>query len=295
MRGGPFLWQDGTMETQHGLSYCADMVRRLDKDRFLTALFAPEPGRARLMALYAFNLEVARTREQVSEPMIGEIRLQWWRDALDAIYKGSPPEHEVAQALARAIGEAQLERGVLDRLIDARSFDLYDAPMATLDDLVRYLEDTSSGLMAAGVTLLSGNQEAGAHQAVKQAGIAWGLTGMLRALPFHIERSQQFVPEEILKRHDVVWSDFLHSEERSRNKSVIDSICDLATEAADRGRSASRDLPKESLPPLMPVVLTPHYLRQLRRPDVDPCKDIPEVPVFRKQLTLMKHALLGRL
>lgn len=283
------------METEQDLSYCADMVRRLDKDRFLTALFAPEPGRSRLMALYAFNLEVARTREQVSEPMIGEIRLQWWRDALDAIYKGAPPEHEVAQAFAQAIEETSLERAVLDRLIDARSFDLYDAPMATLDDLTRYLEDTSSGLMAAGVMLLGGKPATDIQDTVNDAGIAWGLTGVLRALPLHIERNQQFVPEEILNQHQVAWRDFSHPTDGSRIRPVIDALCDFATQAVDRSRLRIRDLSKMSRPALLPMVLIPHYLRQLKKTDVDPCKDIPEVPVYRKQLTLMKHALLGRL
>jgi len=84
-------------------SYCAQLLRRQDADRYLTALFAPGDRREALFALYAFNLEVARAREVVSEPFMGLIRLQWWRDALDEVYQGRIRAHEVIRPLASAI------------------------------------------------------------------------------------------------------------------------------------------------------------------------------------------------
>ncbi len=88
------------------LSYCAAEVRRFDPDRYLCALFAPPGRREDVFALYAFNVEIARTRESVSEPMLGMVRLQWWRDAIAAIYGGTPPRHEVLGASAAAVAEA---------------------------------------------------------------------------------------------------------------------------------------------------------------------------------------------
>src|SRR5262249_59311777 len=90
-------------------AYCLDQVRRFDRDRYLTALFAAAPARADLMALYAFNLEVAKTREVVREPMMGLMRLQWWRDALAEIYAGTERRHQVVQPLAAAIRRHGLE------------------------------------------------------------------------------------------------------------------------------------------------------------------------------------------
>src|SRR5438552_16844209 len=84
-----------------GLDPSGALVRRHDHDRYLSALFAPEPARAGLFALYAFNVEVAKTREVVREPILGSIRLQWWRDALAEIYGGGPVRrHEVVEPLA---------------------------------------------------------------------------------------------------------------------------------------------------------------------------------------------------
>src|SRR4051812_807159 len=103
------------------LSPVGAIVRRHDRDRFLTALFAPAARREDLLALYAFNFEVAKTREVVTEPMLGQIRLQWWREAVDEIYRGGRVRtHEVVQPLAEAARRGALSRAHLDRMIDAR-------------------------------------------------------------------------------------------------------------------------------------------------------------------------------
>src|SRR5713226_379142 len=114
------------------LSPVAALVRRHDRDRFQTVLFAPAARRAALFALYAFNYEVARVRESVSQPMLGQIRLQWWREVIAAAYAGDKPrDHPVVEPLAATIAEFGLTRRYFDRLIDAREADLADEPPAT--------------------------------------------------------------------------------------------------------------------------------------------------------------------
>src|SRR5271168_2913521 len=115
------------------LSPVAALVRRHDRDRYQTVLFAPAARREALFALYAFNYEIARVRESVREPMLGQIRLQWWREAVDAAYDGSVPRHhEVAVAVTATIRSCSLSRAHFDRLIDTRERDLDDTPPATL-------------------------------------------------------------------------------------------------------------------------------------------------------------------
>ncbi|MCG8443887.1 MAG: squalene/phytoene synthase family protein, partial [Caulobacterales bacterium] len=128
-------------------------VRRHDEDRWLAAQFAPAPERERLIALYAFHLEVARVAEVVSEPMIGEIRLAWWREALEEIDDPAktPRRHEVVEALAAACAEPSVRppRNVLEAVIDARGRDLDDRPFADIAELSAYAEATAGGLMRA--------------------------------------------------------------------------------------------------------------------------------------------------
>src|SRR5512134_2813208 len=117
------------------LSDCAALVRRVDYDRYLAALFAPAAARERLFALYAFNHEIAKVRETVSEPMLGQIRLQWWREAIASIYDGKPRPHAVVDALAEAVAERHPPRAGFEALIDAREFDLAGRAPATLPEL----------------------------------------------------------------------------------------------------------------------------------------------------------------
>ena len=132
----------------------ADVVQAGDRDRYVADLFAPDPFRKHLFALHAFSVEVARVREAVSDPMLGEIRLQWWRDTITNGTGG----HPVAAAINATINKFALPKDAFLRLIDARIFDLYDDPMPSLLDLEGYAGDTTSSLIQLASIILAGGQ-----------------------------------------------------------------------------------------------------------------------------------------
>jgi len=142
---------------------------------------APEPGRARLMALYAFNLEVARAGYVASEPLLGEIRLRWWADAVAEIHAGSVRRHEVSAPLAEAVREAGLPHGPLAALIDARAWDCGRDAFADLEAVEAYLEATGAGLMW--LAALALGAPAAAEGAVRDLGRATAAAAFLRAAP----------------------------------------------------------------------------------------------------------------
>src|SRR5580693_3642346 len=141
---------------QDAFAYCAELVRTADRDRFLSALFAPAEHRAALHALYAFNVEVARVREVAREPLPGEIRLQWWSEVVNGERAEEAAANPVASALLAVIERHRLAVSALTALIDARCFDLYDDPMARLADLEAYGQKTSSTLLALVAQILTG-------------------------------------------------------------------------------------------------------------------------------------------
>jgi phytoene synthase len=155
---------------------CAAVVRKHDPDRYFSALFAPTERRPFLFALYAFNHEVAHVAESVREPMMGEIRLQWWRETLDGARAGNPRPHDVARALAATFAAMDVSASLLDAIIDARSFDLNRGPFP--DDASRdaYLDATSGNLMRLASRILGPEHDMLAHE----AGLAYGLAGLLR-------------------------------------------------------------------------------------------------------------------
>jgi phytoene/squalene synthetase len=169
---------------------CAALVERGDPDRFLATMAAPVAVRARLFPLYAFNLEVARAPWVTDEPMIAEMRLQWWRDV---VAEDRPRAHEVAGPLHALIREAKLPVNLFDRLVDARRWDAYREPFADRAAFDAYLDATAGGLMWLAARALGAPDSA--EQPVRDYGYAAGLAAYLRAVPELEARHRVPLPE----------------------------------------------------------------------------------------------------
>ena len=171
---------------------CADLVQRGDPDRFLAVMAAPPAARARLFPLYAFNLEVARAPWVTKEPLIAEMRLQWWRDVVENAASGAAKAHEVAGPLHDLIRDASLPLPVLDALIAARRWDIHSEPHDDTEALSDYLEATGAGLMWLAARALGAPD--GAEVAVRAYGWAAAAAGYLRAVPDLMERGRKPLP-----------------------------------------------------------------------------------------------------
>ncbi len=251
------------------LSTCAQELRRHDRDRYLSALFAPAACREDLFALYAFNLELAKTAEVVSETLIGRIRLQWWREALDGIYGGQPRRHGVITPLAGAVKRHGLTRGHFERLIEGRAFDLEPEPPETMAQLTAYAEATSASLVLLALEVLGVREEA-ASEAGRAVGIAWALTGLLRAVPFHARQKRLYLPRE---RVDAAGVDLGQLFELRASPELARVVRELAAAAAEHLAAARRlrsRVPRRALPALLPARLASAYLGVLTHAGHDP-------------------------
>lgn len=241
-------------------STVAETVRRHDRERYLTALFAPADRRDDLLALYAFNLEIARTREAVREPMLGHIRLQWWRDALDEIDAGKPPRrHEVVTPLADAIRRHNLARDAFERLLLARERDLDDAPFQTLADLEAYADGTSGALVSLALAIL-GPADAATLARSRQIGRGYALTGLLRAVGFHARQNRCLLPESVLAAHGTDREAALAMKPSPALAAAVAEIASVAEAALAPLRVTSA-----AWPALAPAVLARRHLKALRR------------------------------
>lgn len=182
--------------------YCAEQVRKLDHDRWLCILLAPENAQRDLLALTAFNLEIARIREVIREPHMGLIRLQWWRDAVGEAGAGTPRQHPVCLELARLLGSGTVGAAELVAMVDAREMDIDDTPCADLGDLTRYADGTA-GALASLTARLCGAASEGELAAAAALGRGWALTGILRAAAFHAAFRRCFMPTQQLLRQGV--------------------------------------------------------------------------------------------
>jgi len=243
----------------------ARLVRRHDPDRYLTALFAPIDRRESLFALYGFNFELARVREAVREPMMGRVRFQWWREAIEAIYAGRPYRHEVIQPLAAAIAAHGLDRARFERLIDARERDVEGDPPADMPELLGYAEGTSAELvlLALGCFGEAGRSDA-AVRTGRAVGIAVALAGLLRAVPFHARARRLYLPQALLDRHGVRSQDLLELRRPAGLPAVVADIAREAERRIEEAELAGKGLPRAILPALLPGSLARLYLRRLR-------------------------------
>jgi hypothetical protein len=163
---------------QDAFTYCAELVRAADRDRFIASLFAPAERRGALHALHAFNAELARVRDVAHAALPGEIRLQWWSDVINRERDEEARANPVAAALLDTIERYGFAPEKFIDLIEARRFDLYDDPMAGLADLEAYAAKTASVLFAFAAQILAG---VGAEAVSTPAGIAYAIAGLLRA------------------------------------------------------------------------------------------------------------------
>ncbi len=262
--GGPLLTKKHDV-----LSACGQIVRRFDHDRYLTVLFAPAERRESLFALYAFNHEVAKTAEVVSEPMLGQIRLQWWRESLDGIYQGKPRQHEVVEPLARAVAQHDLSRALFDRLIDARESDLESEGMVDLEALEEYGEATSVGLIALAHDVLVCRGAAG-DAAARHVGQAWALTGLLRALPFHARRRHLALPRNFLEAAGVRIGDLFELRSSPALKQATRELVIKAQNHVVAARADLSSVPAVARSPLMLATLAEVHLNRLAAAGFDP-------------------------
>lgn len=245
-------------------AYCLEHVRRFDRDRYLAALFAPAESRFDLLALYAFNLELAKIREVVREPMMGLIRLQWWRDCIGEIYGGKTRRHQVAQPLAQAVTRHRLPRELLERLVDAREADLDNGPPADLATLRRYAEATGGTLLELAARIAAGGgPESGQLQAARDLGTAWALIGLARAVPFHARARRVYVPQALLDEAGVPLEDLLELRPVPALSHAVARICGEAQALMSQARGALPRPARAALPVFLIAVPARRFLADL--------------------------------
>jgi phytoene synthase len=246
-------------------AFAADEVRAHDRVRYLADLYAPEPKRRYLFALHAFNNEIARIREVVSDPLPGEIRLQWWRDVITGEGRGEAAGNPLAAALLETIGLNDLPKAAFDNWIEAKIFDLYDDPMPTLRD-------------AAG-----------------HAGVAQAITGLLRALPYHARRGQLFLPADLMAKHGITAAEIFALKSTPNLQSLLAELRTIARGHFDKARSALPSVESVVLPAFLPLATVEPLLRRMERRGYDPLNTIVELPPWQAPWSIWRAARRGSL
>lgn len=257
----------------------AASVRAADPDRYFSALFAPAHQRPFLFALYAFNAEVSRIAETVREPMLGAIKLEWWRETAEGAAKGSSRNHDAARGLAALFAEREVGLAELEAIIAVRDFDSSAEQFADFEALETYVDATSGAVMRLAARILGGDPAV-----VREAGLAYGLAGLVRALPVHNSRHKLYLPLDMLTAMHLTPEEFFHLEKDDPR--LVAAKRQMGLRARDHffaARAAPK--PRAALAAILPAALVPVYLRKMGR----------EVPIHRRQMALLSAAMKKRL
>jgi NADH dehydrogenase [ubiquinone] 1 alpha subcomplex assembly factor 6 len=272
----------------------AEFVRRNDPERYLTALFAPADRRDAVLSLFAFNYEIAKTREVVTEPTLGRIRLQWWREGIEQVFAGGAVRsHEVLTPLAAAVRKHELDRQEIERMIDAREQDLEADPPATRAALDAYCESTSGALQSLVLAVLGVGGEV-EREAARAAGTAYALAGLIRAIPFHARAKRQFIPRELAEAEHLDLRELFELHPSRALAAIAERLAMAAWDRLARARSVRAKVSRTALPALLPASLAGRHLNRLRRARYDVFNPRFARPNTQAAMVLTLAAITGR-
>lgn len=272
--------------------HCEKSLREADRDLWLACLFAPAETRPHLHALHAFASEIAAVREKTTQPLLGEMRLRWWYDALEAPLSdegGGARAHPVADALIDTIERHAVPRAELIDLIEAHVFDLYDEPMDSLEALEAYCARTTAAPMRWSAAVIDAGGAGRQAQALERAGLAAGLTRILRSFPRQAALGQRFTPVELTARHGASEQDFASGVASPAIRAALGELRARAREHYEAARGAAHGSCAAQAA-LLPAALVPLYLQAMERKDYDPFRTVVEPPQWRRQWRLWRAA-----
>lgn len=269
-------------------------LRDSDRDRYLACLLSPADKRGPLSALYAFYAEIARIRDLVREPLPGEIRLQWWRDMLDDTSGASGEGHPLAEALLACIRTYDLPVAVLQDMIDARIFDLYDDPMESRASLEGYAGETASALIQLASLILDPASARQSASAAGHAGVAQTIAGLLLLLPLHRRRGQVYLPRELLVATGLDRDTFLSGKDEEAVGRAIRAFAGLGRDHLAKARAEAGTISPLNRYAFTPIALVEPVLNRAERAGSRLFAQSIVPSQWRRQWWMWKAARSGR-
>lgn len=257
-----------TSKNTSSAEYCLDLVRQYDYENFLCTLLLSNQSRPSAFAIRAFNIEVARIEDQVSDPRLGQMRMKFWEDSVEKIFANDAPKHPVALELYRASKKHKLSKRYLKRLITARADQLTSATFPNLEALEIYAENSVSSVYYL-LLEASGVENIHADHVASHLGKAHGITNLIRSVPHNVQRKVMSLPQDILLQHNVAHEAIFRAKVTKEFKDVVFDVASRAKTHLDKARSMSKSIPKSASLLFLPAITVDSYLERLRLSDFD--------------------------
>jgi phytoene synthase len=270
------------------IAYLAGLVREFDRPRYYATLFAPEPLRADLFALYGFAVEIERIPDQVSDPTLGRIRLQWWRDSISEAAGGN--DTPALRALRSVISRHALPTAPFEALIDARDADLYSDPPVTLAELEQFMAETESSLFELGAAVVGAGE--GLAERPRRAGLAYGLARRLARFPVDRAKARTIIPSDILAGVGLAPSDVFRPDRNADVHRAILALTDVAR--SHLGAARVQNGPRQAVPVFLPTVVVEPLLARIELQDPAILNESASIPELATLVRMGWARLWGR-
>jgi phytoene synthase len=274
--------------------HATKVLRDSDRDRYLASLILPSEARDAVASLFAFNADVASIRERVSGPAPGEIRLQWWNDALSGQGHGSVRQNPLADALLDTLARYDLPAGTLLRLVGARRFDLYDDPMPDLETFEGYAGETASTLLQLSAMILNDGSTIDSGDASGHLGVAQAIIGHLRSFGYVSSQGRIMLPWSIFEANGVREGEIFGGVDSEGLHAALGQMAELAEGHLRKAKDAIAALPAGLRPVFAILPVLEAQLRLWKRRGTSPFAPSSEEPDWRKIARISAWALRNR-
>ncbi|MGH1349752.1 MAG: phytoene/squalene synthase family protein [Methyloligellaceae bacterium] len=262
-------------------------------DFYNSIFFAPADKRKALTALYAFAMELDKIPDSVSEPALGEIRLQWWRDTLEKCIKGDLSGNPLADTLGEVIVAHNLPIVRIQEMIDARSFELSDDIFPDDIDLKIYLKKTYISMIRLASLILEKEQQPDEQQACEDVGLAYGYAMTLFRMPLDLSRGRIYLPQSMIDQHSVELETLFQGKHTSELAKAIEELGSLAIRHYGKFKKVERGISSKFSPAFLPVTLVQTYVSLLADNQHDILRELVRINPLSRLWKYWRAAAFG--
>ena len=262
-----------------------------DYDRYLCTLYAGSKYRATIMTLLAFNYELGKIRETISEQMIGDIKLAWWREAIEGLYEGQVRSHYILKSMKKVIEKSNLPKKILLEMVEAREVDFIETPMDNISDLKSYALKTGGNL--AKISAIAGDAKEKEQQSAYLTGGVWALVGILRAVQFQAMQNHTLLPLDELTKNNLSIVELASGDQEKDLLTIFNNIILVAQSLLNEAREICPKPSKNILPIFLPAIIAENYMKKLKKGLYDP-NNFGAKEKFKIHLKLICASLRGR-
>ena len=272
-----------------------NILASYSRDFYLSSLFCPADKRENVQAIWSFSAELANIVSRINEPMAGEIRLQWWLEALSDQRVDEAQSSPGAKRLLDIMATYKLPASGFEAMIEARIFELYHDPLADWQSLEVYLGGLYAAPMQMAAVILNDGRQPSTSDFAGFGAMAYGICHILQAMPQQLSQGRVRLPQSLLDQHGLNAASLLSDKNSDGAGQALDIMLNTASDYLAKARGQARGVPNACLPAFLPISNTAPWLKKLVKNKDKILREPQAISPLRSQWQIWRMAKTGRL